>query len=363
MPTPRQPDLSDLTGRLRCSVNALSRARPSEQDILSAADQLVRTFRACGKIVTIGNGGSAAQAQHLAAECLGRYSENRNGLRAIALSADSAAVTGISNDFGFEQVFARQVEALGNEADTLVAFSTSGNSPNIIRSVRAAKNRGMATILMTGAKPHADIVAATDIVISTPAQSTGLIQECHLAIVHVLVEMVELKMFGIDLPYVAPRIATIQDLLPLREAWRNCDLPLVWTNGCFDLLHAGHVKSLAEAKSLGGILVVGVNSDESVRRLKGAGRPIYALKHRQEILASLSAVDHVVTLDDDDPRTALATLQPDIHFKGGDYRDTSSMIEKPTIDEIGARIVLGQYWNECATSRTIDTIVERDGLY
>lgn len=363
MPTTRQRDLTCLTERLQCAANTLSRARQSEQHILSAANQLVRTFQARGKMVTIGNGGSAAQAQHFAAECLGRYSVNRNALPAIALSADSAAVTSISNDLGYELVFVRQIEALGAEADTLVAFSTSGNSLNIIRSIQTAKNRGMATILMTGAKPHADAVAVADIVISTPAESTALIQECHLAIVHVLMEMVEFKMFGIELPQVAPRITTIQDLLPLRETWRNCNLPLVWTNGCFDLLHAGHVKSLAEAKDLGGILVVGVNSDESVRRLKGDGRPIYDLKHRQEILASLSAVDYVVTLNDDDPRSALAALQPDIHFKGGDYLDPSGMIEKSMVDQIGARVVLGQYWNEWRTSRTIDTIVERDGLY
>lgn len=303
------------------------------------------------------------QAQHLAAECVGRYSADRHGLRAIALSADSAAVTAISNDFGFDLVFARQVEALGDVADTLIAFSTSCRSPNTIRSIEVAKKRGMATILLTGPNIDRDIEPLTDIVIAIPAESTAVIQECHLAIVHLLMELIELKMFGREMPYVAPKVTTIQDLLPLRDAWRQVNLTVVWTNGCFDLLHAGHVRSLAEAKNHGGILVVGVNTDETVRRLKGDGRPIYGLAHRQELLASLSAVDHVVTLEEDDPRLALEALRPDIHFKGGDYSVTSGLIEKPTTDSIGTRIVFGQYWDECRTSDTIDTIVGRHRLH
>lgn len=363
MSTADQPKITSLNRRLLLSANALSRTKASVRQILSAADQIVRTLQANGKIITVGNGGSAAQAQHLAAECVGRYSAERNGLRAIALSADSAAVTAISNDFGFELVFARQVEALGDAADTLVAFSTSCRSPNIIRSIETAKKRGLATILLAGPNLNQDIESTADIVIAIPAESTALIQECHLAIIHILMELVELKMFGREMLYVAPKITTIQDLLPLREAWRQVNLTLVWTNGCFDLLHAGHVRSLAEAKGHGGILVVGLNSDESVRRLKGDGRPIYTIEHRREILASLSVVDHVVTLDEDDPRMALEILRPDIHFKGGDYSDTSSLIEKPTTDRVGARIVLGKYWDEFGTSGTIDTIVGHHSLH
>ncbi len=353
MSTIDRSEIASLSARLLSSANALSRARASASQILSAADQIVRTLRTNGKIITLGNGGSAMPAQHLAAECVGRYSVPRNGLPAVPLSTDSAAITAISN------LFPRQVEALGGRGDTLVAFSTGGTSPNIARSIETAKKRGMATILLTGPNLLQDTESTTDIVIATPAESTALIQECHVAVIHVLMELVELKMFGRQMPYVAPKVTTIRDLIPLRQAWRQLNQTVVWTNGCFDLLHAGHVRSLAEAKDHGGILVVGLNSDESVRRLKGDGRPIYGLAHRQEILANLSTVDHIVTLDEDDPRTALEILRPDIHFKGGDYRDASSLIEKTTTDRIGARIVLGKHWDECGTSRTIDVILGR----
>nr|WP_062339431.1 SIS domain-containing protein [Herbidospora sakaeratensis] len=360
MSTVDQSAIGNIIERLSSSAAALNRTRAGATHILSAAEQIVRTFRANGKLITVGNGGSAVQAQHLAAECVGRYSAERNGLPAIALSADSAAVTAISNDFGFDLVFARQVETLGESVDTLVAFSTSGRSPNVIRSVEAAKKRGMATILLTGPNPEAG--PAADVVIAIPAASTALVQECHLAVVHLLVELVESTMFGREKPHVTPKIATMAELLPLREGWRRAALTLVWTNGCFDLLHAGHVRSLAEARAHGDILVVGLNSDESVRRLKGSSRPIYPLEHRQEILAALSSVDHVVTMDGDDPRTALESLRPDVHFKGGDYHDASGLVEKPTTDRIGARVVLGRHWAEHATSGTIDTIVGRHAL-
>jgi rfaE bifunctional protein nucleotidyltransferase chain/domain len=357
--TADQPEIASITRRLLSSANALSRTRACTTQILSAAEQVVRTLQANGKIITVGNGGSAAQAQHLAAECVGRYSIERNGLRAISLSADSATVTAISNDFGFEPVFARQIEVLGDAVDTLIAFSTSGRSHNVIRSLETAKKRGMATILLTGPNPDKGAELTTDIVIATPAESTALIQECHLAIIHLLMELVESKMFGREMPYAAPKVMTIKDLLPHREAWRRANLTLVWTNGCFDLLHAGHVRCLAEAKAHGDVLVVGLNSDESVRRLKGDGRPIYTLGQRQEILASMSAVDHVVAMDEDDPRMALEILRPDIHFKGSDYSDTSGLIEKPTADRIGIRIILGKHWSKCGTSATIDTIVRQ----
>jgi rfaE bifunctional protein nucleotidyltransferase chain/domain len=362
MSTPDQAETASITTRLLASAGALRRAAAAAGDVIAAADQITRTFEQNGKVLAVGNGGSASQAQHLVAELLGRYSVERSGLRAIALSADSVAITAIANDDGFETVFARQVHAFGDAVDTLIAFSTSGRSPNIIECIRAAKRRGMATIFVTGPNPDPSTASTADVFIAAPAESTALIQECHLVVIHVLTELVERRMFGASMPYGRPKLTTIQELLPSRGAWRRANLTVVWTNGCFDLVHAGHIRSLTEAADLGDVLVVGVNSDESVRRLKGTARPIYPLRDRQEILAGLSVVDHVVALDEDDPRAALEILRPDIHFKGGEYRDPASLIEKPTTDWIGARIVLGRHWPEYATTDTILTIVDRHRL-
>jgi rfaE bifunctional protein nucleotidyltransferase chain/domain len=352
-------EITSVTGRLLASAQALSRATTCATQILSAAEQIARTLRRNGKVIAIGNGGSAMQAQHLAAECVGRYSTDRGGLRAIALSADSAAVTAIGNDYGFDLVFARQIEALGDAVDTLVAFSTSGRSPNVVRALAAARQLGLTTILLTGPDPDPTEASTVDVVIPVPAGSTALVQECHLAIGHLLMELVELRLFGLAMPPAVPKVTTIADLLGLREVWRRAALTVVWTNGCFDLPHVGHVRSLTEAKAHGDILVVGLNTDESVRRLKGNGRPVYRLADRQEILAGMSAVDHVVPMAEDDPRADLELLRPDIHFKGGDYRDPASLVEKPTTDRIGVRTVLGRHWSEHGTTGTIDAIVGR----
>ncbi|MFI0482813.1 SIS domain-containing protein [Actinomadura sp. 9N215] len=361
MPDIDLPEIASINKRFSSLADTLSHTRACGTQILSAAEQIVRTLQVNAKLIALGNGGSAMLAQHLAAEYVGRYSIRRPGLRAIALSADSATVTAVSNDFGFDLVFARQVEALGDAADTVIAFSASGRSPNVVRGLEAAKKLGMTTILLTGPTPDRNLARTTDIVIAAPTESTAMIQECHLVIVHLLVELVESTMFGREMAEAAPRITTVEELLPHREMWRRAGLTLVWTNGCFDLLHAGHVRSLAEAKARGDILVVGLNTDASVRRLKGDGRPIYTLGHRQEILAGMSAVDHVVPMDGDDPRTALEMLRPDIHFKGGDYGRAAGLVEESTADRLGVRLVQGEYWDEFGTSGTIDSVVERHG--
>lgn len=164
--------------------------------ILSAADLITEAFRAGGKILLCGNGGSAADCQHLATEFVSRLTKNfeRPGLPAIALTTDTSFLTAFSNDCGFEDVFARQVQALGNPEDLLMGISTSGRSTNVVRAAQEAKNQHMSVIVLTGENgPLADM---GDVAISVPSTDTQHIQEAHIAIEHILCALVERDMFG-----------------------------------------------------------------------------------------------------------------------------------------------------------------------
>ena len=131
----------------------------------------------------------------------------------------------------------------------------------------------------------------------------------------------------------------MDDLVALREEWRAQGRKVVWTNGIFDLLHAGHVRSLREAKSLGDVLVVGINSDSGTRRIKGPGRPLMCGEDRAELLSALEMVDAVVIFDEDEPSAALARLQPDIHCKGEEYADGKRPVpERPVVESYGGEV-------------------------
>jgi len=146
-----------------------------------------------GKLLVCGNGGSAADAQHFTAELLGRYERERDGLPAIALHADTSTVTAVSNDYGFEQVFGRQVLALGRPGDGLVAISTSGNSPGILRAVEAAHRAGLAVVALTGRDGGglAAMLRPSDVEIRVPAAVTARIQEVHILALHCLCELID----------------------------------------------------------------------------------------------------------------------------------------------------------------------------
>ena len=138
----------------------------------------------------------------------------------------------------------------------------------------------------------------------------------------------------------APKVIDLDVLLALRARWRAAGKTVVWTNGCYDLLHVGHVRGLQEARGLGDVLVVGVNSDASVRRLKGPRRPIVPEAERAELLAALGCVDHVLIFGEDTPVEVLARLKPDIHCKGADYAPPSTrpIPEAETVRAYGGRI-------------------------
>lgn len=147
-------------------------------------------LRAGGKILACGNGGSAADAQHLAAELVGRFREERRALAAIALTADTALLTALGNDYGYERVFARQVEGLAQRGDVLMAFSTSGNSPNVVQAAQTARRLGCTVVGFTGAR-GGELAGHADVLLKAPSNTVARIQEVHTLCIHVLCESLD----------------------------------------------------------------------------------------------------------------------------------------------------------------------------
>ena len=168
--------------------------------IEQAAQAIVQSLAQGGKILACGNGGSAADSQHFASEMINRFEHERPGLAAIALTTDTSTLTSIANDYAYEQVFARQVKALGLPGDVLLAISTSGNSPSVLEAVNAAHARGMTVIALTGHRGGrlADQLTDTDTFICVPAESTARIQEVHLLTIHCLCDAVDSVLLGVE---------------------------------------------------------------------------------------------------------------------------------------------------------------------
>lgn len=158
--------------------------------IVDAAVLIQASLDAGGKLLLFGNGGSAADAQHIAAEFVGRFMAERRALPAIALTTDSSILTAVGNDYGFDQVFARQIAAIGNDGDVAIGISTSGNSPNVLAGIRRARLQKMKTIGLAGRDGSA-LMNLADIPIAVDSDSTARIQECHITIGHLLCELVE----------------------------------------------------------------------------------------------------------------------------------------------------------------------------
>lgn len=159
-------------------------------EIRTSGDLLIDTFRSGHKVLICGNGGSAADAQHIAAEFVGRYETERISLPAIALTTDTSSLTAIGNDYGFERIFARQIESLVSEGDCLIAISTSGNSPNVIAAVMEGRRGGARVIALTG-RGGKKLASLSDANVSAPSIRTARIQEVHLAVIHIWCEMVD----------------------------------------------------------------------------------------------------------------------------------------------------------------------------
>jgi len=174
------------------SRDALAAADTSEfsATLIKIADALTAALRAGGKVMLCGNGGSAADAQHIATELMGRYESEREPVAALALTTDTSALTAISNDYGFEHVFARQVRGLGKKGDVLIGLSTSGKSPNVLAALDAAREMGIVTIGFTG-KKGGDLSSCCDIVLNAPSDKTAVIQEIHMTAAHIVCGLVE----------------------------------------------------------------------------------------------------------------------------------------------------------------------------
>jgi D-sedoheptulose 7-phosphate isomerase len=162
--------------------------------IVQTAERMADGLRNGKKVLLFGNGGSAADAQHLAAELVGRFGPDRSPLAGISLSTDTSILTALGNDYGFEKVFSRQVEALGNPGDIVVAISTSGNSPNVLAAIDAARSKGLFTVGFTG-ETGGKMKDGVDVLFRVPSRNTPRIQETHLLLGHILCDLVDRELF------------------------------------------------------------------------------------------------------------------------------------------------------------------------
>lgn len=335
-PSPHATIASNAARRM---AHAAALLEQGAESIGTAAAATGAALASGGQILVCGNGGSAACAQHFAAEFTGKLSLDRRPLPAVALSTDTSALTAIGNDYGFEHVYERQVRALGRPGDVLVGISTSGSSRNVVLALEAAREIGMTTIMLAGKSSAVE----ADHVLLAPLAETARIQEAHDVILHTLAGIAErtaVEDLADDRAIDRRPFLLAEDDLNGLVAWlRDSGQTLVTTNGAFDLMHRGHRASLEAAAVHGDRLVVLVNSDASVRRLKGESRPIRSFADRVADLRSVPQVAHVVEMDDADPVRLLTILRPDVHCKGAEYRERG-LVEADTVREGGGRIEL-----------------------
>ncbi len=189
-----------VAAHFRRSLDVLARAAGDAEfgtAVLAVAQAVEKSLRAGGKVMLAGNGGSASDAQHIAGEFLSRLRFDRHPLPALALTTDSSVLTAIGNDYGYEQVFERQLRGLGRKGDVFIAMSTSGKSPNVLAALRAARPMGVTTIGFTGSAPGAALMRSLcDIVLAAPSDDTPLIQQIHITAAHAICEIVERNLFG-----------------------------------------------------------------------------------------------------------------------------------------------------------------------
>lgn len=164
-------------------------------DVAKISEAVVDCYQGGGKVVLFGNGGSASDAQHIAAEFVGRFELERRPLPAIAFTTDTSILTALGNDYGFETVFSKQVEAIVEEGDVVIGISTSGDSPNVLDGIQKARTKGAVTVGMTGEKGE-KLAGIVDMAFMAPTNSTARIQEAHIAVLHIICNVVEKALFG-----------------------------------------------------------------------------------------------------------------------------------------------------------------------
>jgi len=180
---------SEFKSHLKTINNVIESEKLSD-DLLKCSEHAVNTLKLGKKIILFGNGGSASDAQHIAAELTGRYKTERKGLPGLALTTDTSALTAIGNDFGFERIFDRQIESLANDGDLIIAISTSGNSPNVINALKKGREMGCVTIGFSG-KNGGKMNGYCDINLVVPSNNTPRIQEMHILFGHIICEIID----------------------------------------------------------------------------------------------------------------------------------------------------------------------------
>ena|SRR5579863_175081 len=201
--TPGIPDAAAFTARVRKNFDDSIAVKTAYKEelapcIAQGAARMITALLAGRKILACGNGGSAADAQHFSSELLNRFELERRGLPALALTTDSSTITSIANDYRYEDIFARQVQALGQPGDILLGISTSGNSPNVLRAATAAHEKDMVCVALTGRKggQFAEMLQGDDVHICVPATSTARIQEVHIMVIHCLCDLIDHHLLG-----------------------------------------------------------------------------------------------------------------------------------------------------------------------
>jgi D-sedoheptulose 7-phosphate isomerase len=195
--TPNNDFLRRVSRSIASSIEVKEKLLASSELVATAArisEIVIRAIKSGNKPILFGNGGSAADAQHIAAEFVGRFAFDRPALPALALTVNTSCITAIGNDYGYELAFARQIQALGRAGDIAIGISTSGNSPSVLRGIEVAKQLGLITVGFTGAA-GGQLKGAVDYCISVPSNETPRIQECHILIGHVIAELVEESIF------------------------------------------------------------------------------------------------------------------------------------------------------------------------
>lgn len=208
----------EITTRLEESASiqkALAKSKVA--DIEKMVEFIISAYKTGGKVILFGNGGSAADAQHLACELVGRFVLQRQAFPAIALSTNTSILTAVANDCGYEAVFSRQLEALVSERDVVIGISTSGNSPNVVEALRLARGKGAQTIGLTGGN-GGKLVEIADLVVAVPSSSTPRIQEAHITIGHIVCELVEKEL---AMPEMERGLASVGWFRTGNHSWRK----------------------------------------------------------------------------------------------------------------------------------------------
>jgi D-sedoheptulose 7-phosphate isomerase len=317
-----KPEINFLAQDIRELKTLLNSDLTELQNTFADVSRLCADALIAGKkLIVCGNGGSAADVEHFAGEIVGRFGFDRPSLPCVSLCTPSATFTAIANDYGYENVFKRQLQGYAQAGDVFIGISTSGNSANVVAAFELAKKLNIKSVALTGAKDSRSSEIA-DYCLRSPSCFTPRIQEIHGVVIHSLCRAIEAQVFAKQ--NIKARVALPTEKIVAQDQLSKFSKAIsghktVFTNGCFDILHPGHVMLLKQARNMGDLLIVGLNTDDSVSRLKGPKRPYHSFEDRAAVLTALECVDFVVGFEEDTPKRLIETLTPKILVKGGDY--------------------------------------------